>query len=185
MFRLELSADDTDDPAFVSFIARLITGVVLTHRPPEVRIFKIDNWFDHKWLCFSGKILGAVGVWQKHLTVPPFAANRIVDQWKYVREEASGRYQLVGPGPNIHYQGPSAVNLQRSIGALVPSAALFWYSGNTKAGGRGSLMGYIPVEEDLWPWFLAFARAAEWRIAQRKNIHEYEARLFHQATESE
>jgi hypothetical protein len=42
-------------------------------------------------------------------------------------------------------------------------------------------MGYIPVENDLWPWFLTLVLEKEWRIARRKGIHEYEVRLFRQA----
>ena len=34
-----------------------------------------------------------------------------------------------------------------------PAAALFWFSGDTQAMGRGSLMAYIPVEAEHWPWF--------------------------------
>lgn len=39
-------------------------------------------------------------------------------------------------------------------------------------------MSYIPVEDDYWTWFLAFELRSEWEIARRKNIHEYEVRLF-------
>ena len=42
-------------------------------------------------------------------------------------------------------------------------------------------MGYIPVEDKIWPWFLAFLRQDGWRIARRKSISEYEVRLFQSA----
>ena len=60
MFCLNLTSDSTDDPQFVGLVARIISGAAVTHLPPEVRVFKIDHWFDHKWLAFSGKLLGAV-----------------------------------------------------------------------------------------------------------------------------
>ena len=57
---------------------------------------------------------GALGVWQnKKLTIPPFVANRIVDQSHHKRAEACGDYQLAGPGTNIHHQGWAAENLHR------------------------------------------------------------------------
>ena len=118
---------------------------------------------------FFRKVARCGGFWAKRLTVPPFVANRVIDQWHYIRSEASGTYQFIGPGPNIHHQGRSADNLHRSLKQIVPTSALFWYSGNTNETGRGSLMGYIPVNEDHWPWFLAFARHGDWRRCGRKS----------------
>ena len=182
MLNLELTADRTDDPCFVSFVTQLISGAIVTHQAPEVYIFKIDHWFDHKWLGFSGKFLGAVGSWRKRLTIPPFVANRIVDQRHYGFDEGGDNYQLLaGQGRRIHHRGRAGDNLYRSVKQIAPTSALFWYSGDTAATGRGSLMGYIPIEDDHWPWFLAFVRDDDWRISHRKDIHEYEVRLFQEA----
>lgn len=178
---LNLTTNSTDEPRFIDLITGIISGAIVTHHPPDVRIYKIDHWFDHKWLAFSGKLLGALGVWAKFLTVPPFVVNRVIEQWRYVRSEASGTYHLIAPGPNIHHRGRSGDNVYRSVKKIVPDAALFWYSGDTAETGRGSLMGYIPIEKDHWPWFLAFARDGDWRVARRKNIQEYEVRMFREA----
>lgn len=177
---IPLESDPDDDPGFTELIARLIEGAVTVHRPEDFRVFKIDNWFDHKWLGFSGKVIGAVGVWQEGLTIPPFVANRIVHRWHY-RVDDDGGPRLLGPGADIHHRGWSARNLQRRVGLIAPASALFWYSGNSLATGRGSLMGYVPVEGDLWAWFLAFARDGSWKVARRKNIHPYEIRAFEEA----
>lgn len=177
---LDLSVDLDDDPAFAEIAFRIIDGAVAVHRPSDVRVFKIDNWFDHKWLCFSGKVIGLIGIWQKGLTIPPFVANRLVRQWHFQSHEGEG-YRSLGDGPNIHHRGWSAENLNRRVSHIAPSSALFWFSGNTKATGRGSLMGYLPVEQEYWCWFLSFRRDGEWKIARRKNIHEYEVRMFDQA----
>ena len=136
---------------FFKHASRIISGAVEIHRPREIRIFKIDNWFDHKWLAFSGKGIGAIGIWntQEFLTLPPFVQNRLVDQGQYVRDESSGRYAFIGAGTNIHYRGWSARNLQRRVTRIVPDTALFWYSGNSATTGRGSLMGYLPLDQDV------------------------------------
>lgn len=171
-----------DDRDFTVLAARLITGAVATHRPQDVRVFQVDNWFDHKWLGFSGKTLGALGVWTKPLTVPPFVANRLVRQWHSVADQNTDVYRFLGAGPNIHHRGWSARNLQRLVRQVVPRSALFWFSGNTTNTGRGSLMGYLPVERDVWAWFLALERAdGRWRITHRKNIQAYEIRSFESA----
>ena len=182
MFSLDLT-NDRDDPRFIDLVARIITGAVVMHGPPEARVFKIDHWFDHKWLAFSGKTLGALGVWSKRLTVPPFVANRIIDQWLYLRDKTGASYRCAGPGPNIHHCGPAAENLCRRVEQVAPASALFWFSGDTAATGRGSLMGYIPVERDYWSWFLAFTRDDAWRVVQRKKIHDNEVRLFQETCE--
>ena len=175
---LNLNPGSDDDAHFIRLIDELISGAVVVHQPTEVLVFKIDHWFGHKWLGFSGKVVGAVGSWRKQLTIPPFVANRIVDQQRFVRNGALWSYEISGQAADVHYKGPSATNLRRTVKQVVPDAALFWYSGDTLATQRGSLMGYIPVEHDHWPWFLAFNRAADWRVARRKGIHEYEVRMF-------
>ena len=171
-----------DDPNSLAFVDRLIAGALAVYRPEDVRVFKIDNWFDHKWLMFSGKVIGAVGVWQKDPTLPPFVANRIVHQWHFRRDDDGG-YQPLGSGPDIHHRGWSSENLQHRVRLVVPTSALFWYSGNTLATGRGSLMGYIPVEDDCWTWFLSLIRDGSWKVSRRKNIHAYEIRSFEEAAE--
>lgn len=180
---LGLSADLDDDPAFAALAFRLIDGAVAKHRPADVRVFKIDNWFDHKWLGFSGKILGAAGVWKGSLTIPPFVANRLVRQWQFQRDAERGGYRWLGPGPDIHHRGWSAENLNRRVSLITPFSALFWFSGNSMATGRGSVMGYMPIEQEHWQWFLSFRHDEEWKIVRRKNIHEYEVRSFKEAAD--
>jgi hypothetical protein len=181
MFEWNTAADD--DPDFIKFVSRLVAGAVEVHQMPIVRVYKVDNWFGHNWLGFSGKALGAVGVWARALTIPPFVANRILCQWHYERDELSDGYQLVDIGHDIYHHGWSAVNLQRRVRHVVPSSALFWFSGNTLANGRGSLMAYLPVEQDYWLWFLALVRDGEWKISRRKDIHENEVRLFEETAD--
>jgi hypothetical protein len=182
VFTLELPLGDDDDPDFILLIARLISGAVITHRPAELIIVKIDHWFDHKWLGFSGKFLGAVGAWRPQVTIPPFVANRIVGQMHFFRDEEHGTYVYDGPGPRIHHSGSSGSNLYRRVSKVVPATALFWCSGDTRLTRRGSLMGYNPVEKEYWTWFLDFNRGADWQITKRKGIHEYEVRAFQEAS---
>jgi hypothetical protein len=209
MFVQDLASDCTDDSDFLAYVSRLISGTAEIHRFREVRVFKIDNWFDDWWLAFSGKSLGAVGVWQmqEFLTIPPFVQNRIIDQGQYVRDESSGQYAFIGAGTNIHHRGWSARNLQRRVTRIVPETALFWYSGSSATNGRGSLMGYLPLDQDVcgdhatsgphirrweeklaldcerWIWYLAIVREAGWKIARRRNIQAHEVGMLERASE--
>ena len=98
----------TDDSDFLVLLTSLTRGLIARFNPDQVWIIHIDNWFDHKWLKFSG--LGAVpsklprmfetpGVpvdslasmkvpfHQEKLTFPPFTPNRILAQWSYARTD--------------------------------------------------------------------------------------------------
>lgn len=178
-----LTTHATDAPGFIKLVTRLIEGAVATHQPTEVRVFRIDNWFGHKWLRFSGKALGAIGVWGGRLTMPPFVKNRLTNEWQWVRHSASGKYEPMVVTSGLHHQGLASDNLRRQVKHLAPRIALFWFSGNTTKSGRGSLMGYIPVtkEGEHWAWYLSLERKKDWKIVRRKNIHEYELRKFEES----
>jgi hypothetical protein len=89
----------TDDSDFLGLLGSLVGGLVARLNPEEVWIVHIDNWFDHKWLEFSGtgtvpsklprmfKTLGIppdmlasdkVAFYKKKVTFPPFTPNRIL-----------------------------------------------------------------------------------------------------------
>jgi hypothetical protein len=176
---LAFHTDGSDDLAFVRLVYSLVEGAVAVHQPAEFHVTKVDHWFGHKWLAFSGKVVGAVGSWRKELTIPPFVQNRIVEQCRFKRVEDSKEYLRAESAPDIHHQGCSEQNLRRSARDVAPNAALFWYSGDTKVTGGGGLMGYIPIEEDYWTWYLGFKRDEDWRIWRRKGIHEYEVQMLH------
>ena len=183
MAMIALTTDQSDDEGFVQLVETVVSGAVITHQPAEVRVFKIDNWFDHKWLGFSGKEMGAFGVWCTKTTIPPFVANRIIGQLRYEHHAEDEPYRLSVPAPDIHHRGSAIDNFRRTVDCVAPHSALVWYSGNTLKMGRGSLMCYMPIERKIWTWYLSFVRDGGWRINRRKLIHEYEVRLFQSSGE--
>ena len=76
-------------------------GLISNRAPEELWIIQIDNWFDHKWLRFSGmggvaspfRVGGLVTpydsvkveFYQDKVTFPPFTPNRVLGQWSYTR----------------------------------------------------------------------------------------------------
>ncbi|MEP6360801.1 MAG: hypothetical protein ABJ287_00315, partial [Balneola sp.] len=76
MLTIKRQPDDNDQ--FISRVEVLIEKFILEKKPNSFYLIKIDNWFDKKWLGFSGKILGAVGIAKSDLTIPPFVPNRII-----------------------------------------------------------------------------------------------------------
>lgn len=45
---------ETDDPYFIALLNSIVQKLADRTMPDEVWVVKIDNWFDHKWLPFSG-----------------------------------------------------------------------------------------------------------------------------------
>ena len=58
---------------------------------------------------------------------------------------------------------------------LLPEAALIWYSGNSKANGRGTIMCYTPIETGkYWGWYAQWILNSQWQVSERVGIHEAE-----------
>ncbi len=145
--------DGQHGDAFRAWVGRIIGGSVTVSKPAAVHLVEIDHWFDQKWLEFSGKAFGALGVWRASVTVPPFHPNRVRAERHY-RAVGDSDYVLVPDGPRLHREQTSSQNLQRRISLLAPDAACYWYSGDGATVGRGALMGYVPVGQELSTWYV-------------------------------
>jgi hypothetical protein len=172
---MEISIQSDDEPEFIGQVELVVKGILHRYSPVSIALIKIDNWFGRRWLYFSGKALGAVGVWQvptdrrpnNFLRIPPFVPERVVSQRRFIAPD----YREIDPGKLLHRHVPSGIALERRAAEQEPKTALVWYSGNSMANGRGALMVYVPVDESYWPWYAELKRAEPWRItAQAKNI---------------
>ena len=127
----------------------------------DVVVVKIDAWFEIKWLGFSHKVQGAFGLSVlDDLVVPPFVPNRVVSERSYKRA-GSGFAEAAG-GPRLHVDEPSEANARRKLRDSHPSAALFWWTGNTRASGRGALMAYLPTADGHTGWYTGLKRDGGW-----------------------
>jgi hypothetical protein len=89
----------TDDNEFVELLYTLLNALLVQRNPEQLWVIQIDNWFDHKWLRYSGSGSVASGFptnwnssfmdgftsvkeqfWRDKLTFPPFAPDRVVSQ---------------------------------------------------------------------------------------------------------
>ena len=50
----ETLPEPNDDPGFLNCVDRLLAALIERHSPEELYLVRIANWFDHKWLRFSG-----------------------------------------------------------------------------------------------------------------------------------
>jgi hypothetical protein len=160
-------------PDFVRQVEQVANGVIRRHAPETLVLIKIDNYFGSKWLGFSGKALGLLGVWHNpdyhpanNIRIPPFVPNRVVSQRRF----AGPAYEEIDGGKPVHKQIPGGVALNRKAATAVPSSVLVWYSGESKATGRGALMAYVPVGGSYWPWYAALETGEPWCVTETLGI---------------
>lgn len=182
-----------DDPAFLALVDRIVTGLITGGRPEEVYLIRIDNWFDHKWLTFSG--IGRVNFQHpspRHpgvaldefradrVTFPPFNPNRVRSQIYFCRT-TKNYYEEQAPARLVHRpeRQHSARNLNHRVADFSDSAVFIWYSSETANNRRGSVMAYSVHVNDVSTWFASFSRDGEWRLDRVKgaNRNEVEALL--------
>lgn len=188
----------TDDNDFINLLNSLLSGLISHQSPEQLWVIQIDNWFDHKWLRYSGS--GSVPskfpaswsssfmdrfasvkeqFWQDKLTFPPFAPDRVLGQWSFL---LSSQGYIEAPLPKLPHSKSrrrSHSNLQKRAEKFASSASFVWYSGNTLKNGRGSVMVYILGDQRPVCWFAAFKRETEWMLERTKGVDmEHVSRLL-------
>ena len=181
---MEILSKQNDDPEFVELVKRVIAGCIDDSFPNTIIVIQIDNWFDYKWLGFSGK--GRVGFpfvlnldldtaldefRQDQITLPPFSPSRVIEEY-YFQREVNGEYRARDPLLYLHQKelAPSSQNLHKRIVDRFDSAVLVWFSSNTKQNLRGSVMIYEVKGREVNPWYAGFAKEEHWRVLQTKGI---------------
>lgn len=152
---MKIQIGETDDPYFIALVDLLVNRLVLGEPPEGLWIIQIDNWFDHKWLGFS------------RITFPPFTPNRVLLQWSFARV---GDDYVEVPWRVPYGSENQPANLQRRVQDFSRSGYFVWYSGNTVANGRGSVMVYNVTADRVQCWFAAFVREQAWRLGATKGI---------------
>jgi hypothetical protein len=179
----------TDDNDFLGLLNPLLNALLVQQTPEQLWVIQIDNWFDHKWLRYSGSGTVAANFpadwnsslmdrftsvkevfWRDKLTFPPFAPDRISGQWSFLH---TSRGYIEVPLPKLPHKESrrrSHSNLNRRVEDFVGSASFVWYSGNTLKNGRGSAMVYSIGPGKPICWFAAFRRKSGWMLERTKGI---------------
>jgi hypothetical protein len=185
--KIEIPTNASDDAKFVELVVRLTSELVDRTSPEQIFFMKIDNWFDHKWLKFSGK--GRVGFGffgdylididtaldefrQDQITFPPFTPKRVVEQYYFLRGN-DGNYTFPKRAPLVHQRilRPSSDNLHKRVADFAGSAIFVWLSSNTKANGRGSFMVYQVQDRVVQSWYVNLTKDdGKWRLLKTKGI---------------
>lgn len=160
--------DDNDDEEFLSYAEKLTTGALSLYKPQSLYVVKLDNWFGEKWLAFSHKTLGALGIHSDDLVIPPFKPSRVLCEKHY--KISAGIPTEAEFSESIHKNQTSSDNQKRKISTLFPNTAFSWISGNTKHNNRGSIMFYVPTENTHSTSYIGFAKTSEWSLSKVKGI---------------
>jgi hypothetical protein len=170
--------DDTDDIGFVHQVQPIAAGVLRAAEPRELYVIKVDSWFGDKWLGFSAKLVGRLGLQhRKTLRVPPFVPARVRAQDFFVRD-ASGAYVSKRAPQELHVEQTSEDNMRRLMSIVCPEAAVLWWSGETRRNRRGSLMAYLPTDEGHAGWYAEFRRGDAWTVAKTCCTSAHELAMY-------
>jgi len=166
---IDLKPTKTDDRNFVELVSQLLSSLIRLNQPEEVYVVNVDHWFDHKWQYFSGKTLGALGVWNSRLTVPPFDPGRVIRELHFRFDSATNSYREDTRKP-LHVNQWSTHNLQRFIKDVSASGVFIWYSSDTEKVDRASLMVYVVNSEGLFPWYASLVKRDGWKLNKVRGI---------------
>jgi hypothetical protein len=177
--KTNIKSDPTDDPEFIAIVERMATRLFRQGGYEEVFIIEIKNWFDHKWLKFSGigrapyhHILDSQPqvaldeFFQEKVTFPPFTPDRILrQQWHPVKD-----LKRSVPVHDTTRRQHSSWNLQRRVTDYADLALFLWFSSGTKVNDRGSVMAYQVHSGSILAWYASFRKAPGWVLHQTKEI---------------
>ena len=174
----------TDDNDFIEVLTSMLHNLLVESAPEQLWVIQIDNWFDHKWLGFSGK--GVVDFqfpefmlrfdasldvfYQDRVTFPPFNPNRVLSQWSFQRSDQGYIEVPLVKLPHDTERRSSNSNLQRRAEDFGRSVLVVWFSGNTLKNGRGSAMIYVIKPPQPVCWFAAFVKNAKWTLQRTKGV---------------
>jgi len=157
-----------DNPNFILNCEKIIQNRIKLWNPTDIFVNRIDNWFDEKWMKFSGTIMHEIAVWKGEITVPPFHPNRVESSDLY--KKTTEQYVKIDNLKTLHIFQESNNNLKRKITEFSNDGLFIWYSGNSKVNEVGTLMCYLVRESECQPFFITLSGKKEWNVSQTKGI---------------
>lgn len=174
----EIKTEKGDSQEFIKIINKVMLGLVEKFQIEEVSLIRIKNWFDHKWLNYSGKSVvqfhGGAGLfdsslnneWREKITVPPFNPNRVLSElfFRMVNTE-NKMFEKI-----LHTTKDSNDNIHNRISKYTKNGLFVWYSSDTEVNQKGSLMVYRVQSDKVETFYASFENKNGWKIKQTKDI---------------
>ncbi len=176
----KIKIEEGDAPEFIEMVNKIMEAMIFKYNVGEVAFVKIKNWFDHKWLNYSGKTVvlfdfhGLKGfydsalenVWRDKITIPPFNPNRVIYS-KFFRKKETGNRKIE---KKIHQWRISTDNVHNRVVNYTTDGLLVWFSSNTAINQKGSLMVYRSQKDQVHTWYASLENIGEWRITKSKGV---------------
>jgi len=182
---IDLEYEDGDNKKYLAGISSLIATLVKENEPKNLYVTRINKWFDHKWLKYSGK--GRVkfegspfidtsldAFWRDKLTFPPFNPKQIGEQFYWSRN-SDGTYSAGEKEPRWIYKRElrsSADNLNKRVTDFTESGLFVWFTSFTEKNMHGSLMVYLVKNDDVMAWYASMKNDNHWTIDKTKGINK-------------
>src|SRR6266496_2188279 len=165
-----LNVNKLDEPQFIGLVSNILHACVNRYHPSDVYVVEIDHCFDRKWQRFSGKVLGALGTWNRRLVIPPFDPRRVVSQRFYHADvPLSGSYHLDTARP-LHIEQSGGDSASRRLAQVSESGIFLWYSGETMNTKQASVLVYQIDASGTSDWFASFTRNGQWKLNRVRDI---------------
>ena len=182
--KIKIESGDAND--FIIILNKMIIRLVDKFQIGEICLIKIKNWFDHKWLNYSGKSVvqfhGGAGLietslnneWREKITVPPFNPNRVLSELFFRNLKTDNKMFE----KTLHTWKDSNDNVQNRISKYTKDGMFIWYSSDTEINQKGSLMVYIVQEDEIKTFYASFINKNGWKINRAKNASVSELESF-------
>jgi hypothetical protein len=184
-----IETEEKDAPEFIKMVDSMLESIVAKFSVKEVVFVKIKNWFDHKWLNFSGitvvpfefgwsnafpNNIVLESVWRDKISIPPFKPSRVIYSRFYVTE-VSENDNLRRP---IHQNRHSNDNIHNSIADYTSDGLVLWFSSNSGPLQKGSLMVYRVQHAQVYTWYATIENINGWKLTKAKGISLDELRSY-------
>ncbi len=184
---ITIKFDNTDSKGFKIIINLIIGNLIKNLNPDEISVVRIKNWFDHKWLNYSGKKIlkydtktfpGIPFViepfWNKEITIPPFNPNRVLSETFFrLKNIENAEFEEL-----FHINQRSTENRNNLISKKTKNGLCIWISSNSTINGQGSLMVYQIKNDEIQTWYASIGKNNEWEIIRTKGIDKKEIQLM-------
>ncbi len=177
----KINIEDGDAVDFIAIANAIMDELVIQYAVKEVVFVKIKNWFDQKWLNYSGNTVvpfdfgGLRGhghntakesVWRDKISIPPFHPHRVLASKFFVLEH-TGNKKIQ---KRIHQYHTSNDNIHNRIENYTSDGLVLWFSSNSESLQKGSLMAYRVQNGIVHTWYATIENQNGWKPTKTKGI---------------
>ncbi|MBI1307600.1 MAG: hypothetical protein GC181_13440 [Bacteroidetes bacterium] len=184
----KIQVEKGDSQEFIDIVNAIMGSLIFQYSIKEVVFVKIKNWFDHKWLNYSGQTVvpfdfggmkdqidaALENVWREKISVPPFNPNRVVYSKFFIKQD-TGNEKIK---KTLHRRRSSKDNIHNRIAEYTSNGLFIWFSSNTQINQRGSIMAYRVKDDQVFTWYATVEKIGIWQITKTKGIGLNELKAY-------